>query len=1308
MLKILSIFLALYIVVSAFFGASGGGNQNTDITTHPLATTQPAQTTGATTKPKPKPTAATTKPTTATTKPTTATTATTSKPTIPTNVAGQSPNAPAEIAGKTPIINLNFENPTNTSGAMVVGPVTTIKGPYGVNAAHFGTETEASYIQITNSDAINFTTEDEFTIDFWYMLDADAKGWSNIFCKGSRNNGWYGVWLGNSDTYGVCWGGDTGNHKIGTLEKEVWHRITVIQKDGKINTYFDGTLVEEGIAAKNYTSTTDLFIGGGKTPVDGNQQFQGAIADFKIYNYALEPLAASEKIYADIDFNADGTMVDNKGKLELGVIGTPVIAETDVTHNGTTIKLPTLQANGTMSSPNVGTATFKEFTDVATATEFWNDADGFSFEAFYIARGSNTAGEAVFCSTENISNRRGGVGIAIQGNTNKPYFCAGTSSAYMSTYSAEAASTTEYVHIVTTTVVADGNITAKVYVNGVLTAEQTVAGSIYVHDLNKTFTIGGDTSNIEGTINFPNDDFSVADIKVYSVALTADEVAAIYGGIAASFGGNVPEVPDTPEHEHVPTILVGIDSTCTSAGFTEGSYCYECGEILVEQTEIPAKGHVYSNGYCVSCGVAEPDAEHTHTEVLDAAVAPTCTATGLTEGSHCSVCGEILVAQTLIPANGHSAVLDAATSPSCTATGLTEGSHCSVCGEILVEQTEIPANGHSAVLDAATSPSCTATGLTEGSHCSVCGEILVAQTLIPANGHSYENGSCTVCGAAEPTLNEKIYADIDFNADGTMVDIYGKLDLVLNGASVGETNVTHSGTTIQLPTLNITESGQEGVATFKEFDSATISDFWNDADGFAFEAFFVNRVHSGTQGIFCSTEYAGLGLALTGAGNPGLCLYYDNGTRKYNYTKGETALSTTEFTHVISTAVVKADGIHTAVYVNGVLVASNDATDGLEGVSIHVEDERYLPYATQFSIGNDIGTSKFPTTDFSIADIKVYSVALTADEVAEIYGGIAASFGGNVPEVPDTPEHTHTEVLDAAVAPTCTATGLTEGSHCSVCGEILVAQTEISANGHSYENGICTVCGAAELLLNEKIYADIDFNTDGTMVDNKGKLELGVIGTPVITETDVTHNGTTIKLPTLQANGTNVGTATFKEFTDVATASAFWNDTDGFSFEAFYICRGANTAVESVFCATERVSSTPCGVGIAMQTGGKPYFVAGLSSNSYLSVASTTPASTTEYIHVITTAVVSEGTLNAAVYVNGVLVAENTAAATINVADVNKMFVIGGDTNSNTATSGSVDLTNDDFSVADIKVYGAALTADEIAAIYGNVLANFT
>ena len=48
-----------------------------------------------------------------------------------------------------------------------------------------------------------------------------------------------------------------------------------------------------------------------------------------------------------------------------------------------------------------------------------------------------------------------------------------------------------------------------------------------------------------------------------------------------------------------------------------------------------------------------------HNVVVDEAVEATCTSTGLTEGSHCGRCGEVLTAQEEVPALGHTEVIDA-------------------------------------------------------------------------------------------------------------------------------------------------------------------------------------------------------------------------------------------------------------------------------------------------------------------------------------------------------------------------------------------------------------------------------------------------------------------------------------------------------------------------------------------------------------------------------------------------------------------------------------------------------------------------
>ena len=71
--------------------------------------------------------------------------------------------------------------------------------------------------------------------------------------------------------------------------------------------------------------------------------------------------------------------------------------------------------------------------------------------------------------------------------------------------------------------------------------------------------------------------------------------------------------------------------------------------------------------------------EHQHTEVIDKAVEATCTKSGLTEGSHCETCGEVLAEQTAIPAIGHSytSVTIVAT---CTESGYTTHT-CKACGD---------------------------------------------------------------------------------------------------------------------------------------------------------------------------------------------------------------------------------------------------------------------------------------------------------------------------------------------------------------------------------------------------------------------------------------------------------------------------------------------------------------------------------------------------------------------------------------------------------------------------------------------------
>ena len=123
-----------------------------------------------------------------------------------------------------------------------------------------------------------------------------------------------------------------------------------------------------------------------------------------------------------------------------------------------------------------------------------------------------------------------------------------------------------------------------------------------------------------------------------------------------------------------------------------------------------------------------------HAVVTDEAVAPDCIHSGLTEGSHCARCGEVLTAQETVTATGHS-YASIHRDPDCVFYGY-DAQKCGVCGDV-IDYVPIEPTGHTLVPDEGSNPDCTHSGLTEGCHCSSCMEVLTPQLLIPALGHDW-------------------------------------------------------------------------------------------------------------------------------------------------------------------------------------------------------------------------------------------------------------------------------------------------------------------------------------------------------------------------------------------------------------------------------------------------------------------------------------------------------------------------------------------------------------------------------------------
>ena len=111
-------------------------------------------------------------------------------------------------------------------------------------------------------------------------------------------------------------------------------------------------------------------------------------------------------------------------------------------------------------------------------------------------------------------------------------------------------------------------------------------------------------------------------------------------------------------HTHSYTVKITKQPTCTEKG--DKTYTCDCGESYTEEVSAPG-----------------------HKEVVDKAVAPTCTKSGLTKGKHCSVCGKVLTAQKKISAQGHKIITLKTKKATYFSTGYKNRKICKVCKKVV-------------------------------------------------------------------------------------------------------------------------------------------------------------------------------------------------------------------------------------------------------------------------------------------------------------------------------------------------------------------------------------------------------------------------------------------------------------------------------------------------------------------------------------------------------------------------------------------------------------------------------------------------
>ena len=481
-------------------------------------------------------------------------------------------------------------------------------------------------------------------------------------------------------------------------------------------------------------------------------------------------------------------------------------------------------------------------------------------------------------------------------------------------------------------------------------------------------------------------------------------------------------------------------ATCTEDGYTGDTVCSVCGTEIKKGEVIPATGH---------------------TEVIDAAKAPTCTETGLTEGKHCSVCNEILVAQEVIPATGHKAETVSGKAATCTEAGLTDGEKCSVCGTVIKAQEEIPAKGHSwnegeittsptcenagvktytctvcnatkteaidatghTPVEVAEKPAtCTEAGHTAGTKCSVCDAILSGMEEIPATGHTEK----TVAGKPATCTETGLTDGISCSVCGTVIKAQEEIP------AKGHTEVIDAAKAPTCTETGLTEGKHCSVCNEILVAQEVIPATGHKAEKVPGKAATCTEAGL-TDGEKCSVCHAVIveqkeipatgHKAETVSGKAATCT-------KAGLTDGEKC----SVCHavIVEQKEIPATG-HKAETVSGKAATCTKAglTDGEKCSVCHavIVEQKEIP-----ALGHSWGEWTVTTPASCTA---TGEETRTCDRCAATEKRELAKTG-------------HTEVVDPAVEATCTEPGKTEGKHCSVCGEVITAQKEIPALGHSW------------------------------------------------------------------------------------------------------------------------------------------------------------------------------------------------------------------------------------------------------------------
>lgn len=399
-------------------------------------------------------------------------------------------------------------------------------------------------------------------------------------------------------------------------------------------------------------------------------------------------------------------------------------------------------------------------------------------------------------------------------------------------------------------------------------------------------------------------------------------------------------------------------------------------------------------------------AEHTP-HITQSRIEPTCNASGLTEEKRCQVCNELIQAATEIPSAGHKIVPVLGYAPTCTSTGLSTGMACSVCGHVEVEQNTLPMSEHKYRQSSYSAPTCEVNG-SKTYICTSCGNVKV--DTVTATGHDFGDVWYTTVEATCTTDGER-----------------EQICKACGSHSAPET-IEHAGHTWGVETV-IAATCESGGYTSKictkckteEQTLPTPANGHTPKDIVEREAGCLTSGSKLTVCEVCDKKLSSTTIPPRGSHTWGETYGYNaNGHWRVCSVEGCGATDT---------------------------VASHTLVGGVCSCGYECTHTGGRATCQALAVCDICGTSYGELG----AHVPGAAATCTSSQTCTLCDHVIAEQLG------------HTEVIDAAVAPTCAKPGLTEGKHCSVCMQVITAQERVKATGeHTYVGGVCSACGKNE------------------------------------------------------------------------------------------------------------------------------------------------------------------------------------------------------------------------------------------------------